>query len=50
MGANALAALWSGFAMPAQLRVLGAIEGPESALDALSGVFASGTPSMTDMF
>jgi predicted acetyltransferase len=50
LGANALAALWSGFATPAQLRVLGAIEGPDSALEALSGIFASGTPSMTEMF
>jgi predicted acetyltransferase len=47
---RALAALWSGFATPAQLRGVGAIEGPEDALAALGGVFAGGTPAMNDMF
>jgi predicted acetyltransferase len=50
MEARALAALWTGFATPAQLRTLGAIEGTEAALGTLGALFASGTPSMPDMF
>jgi predicted acetyltransferase len=50
IGAPALAALWSGFATPAQLRMLDAISGPPSALDALGALFWGGTPSMCDMF
>jgi predicted acetyltransferase len=48
--ARTLAALWSGFATPEQLRLLGAIEGSNAALSVLGAVFASGTPAMSDMF
>jgi predicted acetyltransferase len=48
--ARTLAALWSGFATPEQLGLLGAIEGSAAALSVLGAVFASGTPAMSDMF
>jgi predicted acetyltransferase len=50
LGAAAFAALWSGFASPAQLALLGCIRGPEEQLAALAAVFAGPAPSMADMF
>jgi predicted acetyltransferase len=47
---RSLAALWSGFSTPAQLRIVGAIEGGDQALAALEGAFAGGAPAMNDMF
>jgi predicted acetyltransferase len=50
IGVRALAALWSGFVTPAQLRLVGAIEGTGDATAALGAAFAGGTPAMSDMF
>jgi predicted acetyltransferase len=50
IGVRALAALFSGFVTPAQLRVVGAIQGPDDQLAALGSAFAGGTPAMNDMF
>jgi predicted acetyltransferase len=47
---SALAALWTGFATPKQLVVVGAIDGPDEALAHLAAAFAGGTPAMNDMF
>ena len=47
---RSLAALWSGFWTPMQLRALGAITGSDDALGTLLAAFAGGTPAMNDMF
>jgi predicted acetyltransferase len=47
---RALASLYTGFASPHSLRVLGRIEGDDISLRAASAVFAGPAPSMPDMF
>jgi predicted acetyltransferase len=47
---RSLAALWSGFWTPSQLRAVGAVEGPDDALGTLGAAFAGATPAMNDMF
>jgi predicted acetyltransferase len=47
---RALAALWSGFVTTDQMKLVGAISGPDQALVQLGSAFAGGTPAMSDMF
>ncbi len=47
---RALGAMYSGFVSPTQARLLGWIEGDDSAIAAASSVFAPSTPWMADMF
>ncbi len=50
LNVRALASLYTGFASPHSLKMLGRIEGDEISLRAAAGVFAGGPPSMPDMF
>jgi predicted acetyltransferase len=45
-----LAALYSGFMAPAELRVLGSLEGPDADLALAGAIFAGPRPWMADMF
>lgn len=50
-GINALAAIYSGLATPAALRLAGLLEGDAEAVERLGGLMASrGAPAMTDFF
>ncbi|MCY0987701.1 GNAT family N-acetyltransferase [Nannocystis sp. ILAH1] len=48
--ARGLACMYSGYATPAQAAVLGLVSGEPAVLRAAAGVFAGGTPWMSDMF
>jgi predicted acetyltransferase len=50
LNVRALASLYTGFASPHALKMLGRIEGDEASLRAASAVFAGAPPSMPDMF
>src|ERR1051325_739282 len=50
LNVRALAALYTGFATPHGLKLLGRIEGDEPSLRMAAAAFAGGTPAMPDMF
>lgn len=45
-----LASVYTGFASPEQLRLVGRVRGPDDAVAALGAIFAGATPSMVDFF
>jgi predicted acetyltransferase len=47
---GAMAAVYTGFASPQQLRLVGRVRGPDDAVAALGAMFAGATPSMVDFF
>ncbi len=45
-----MASVYTGFASPAQLRLIGRVRGPDDAVATLGAMFAGPTPSMVDFF